>query len=85
MPHVRPSTLERLRDAPAAMVVSPRRGTRFEPLLARYSLEVLSSIDAQLARGEHALQPLLRLHAEPFVVADDELHDWDEASDIRDE
>ncbi len=69
--------------------VAPRRGDRWEPLMARYApSEVLPVVRAQVAQGRHSLQSIFvalgeRARALPSTPGDErDLLDWDTPEDI---
>jgi molybdopterin-guanine dinucleotide biosynthesis protein A len=89
MPYVTSELVRRLADElPEALALAPRVNGRWEPLVARYSIEALSAIDAAIEASEHSLQKLFdRLgdRARALPVADVELralHDWDGPDDL---
>jgi molybdopterin-guanine dinucleotide biosynthesis protein A len=87
MPFIGAPLVERLLAAPRASAVAPRRGTRWEPLFARYAPEsVLPAARARASRGERSLQGLLdAVGAREMVLTEDEwrqLRDWDTPSDV---
>ncbi len=84
MPFVTRADLEALLAAPSAPVVAPRRNGRWEPLCARYDApRVLPLVERRIVATEHALQALLdEAGAEPVLLADTHLHDWDSPDDL---
>ncbi|HTQ41679.1 MAG TPA: NTP transferase domain-containing protein [Polyangiaceae bacterium] len=87
MPFVQAPLVEKLLAAPPASAVAPRRGTRWEPLFARYAPErVLSVARERASRGERSLQGLLdAVGAREMALSQDEWHqlrDWDTPSDV---
>jgi molybdopterin-guanine dinucleotide biosynthesis protein A len=87
MPFIQAPLVEQLLAAPRAPAVAPRRGTRWEPLFARYAPEsVLSTARARASRGERSLQGLLdAVGAREMVLTEDQwrqLRDWDTPSDV---
>jgi molybdopterin-guanine dinucleotide biosynthesis protein A len=85
MPFVSADLVDRLRAAPAAPVVAPRREGRWEPLCARYDARAVLPVVLRRAAGEHhGLQGLLdEVGAVELAVADaaSELKDWDTPDD----
>jgi molybdopterin-guanine dinucleotide biosynthesis protein A len=82
MPHVSEALLRRLvAGSPAAPILAPRRGRRWEPLFARYDASVLPLVRARLAGGRLGLQGLLdEAGAAELPVGETEwaeLEDWD--------
>jgi molybdopterin-guanine dinucleotide biosynthesis protein A len=87
MPFVQAPLVGQLLAAPQAPAVAPRRGTRWEPLFARYTPEsVLPVASARASRSERSLQGLLdAVGARELVLTEDEwrqLRDWDTPSDV---
>lgn len=72
----------RLLLASEGLIVAPRRNGLWEPLFARYSLEVLPLVRAMIARGEHSLQGLLRTRATAIEIDPHALEDWDSPEDL---
>jgi molybdopterin-guanine dinucleotide biosynthesis protein A len=91
LPYVDAALLARLvRSESRAAVVAPRDpgSGKWQPLFARYAPAlVLPACDAVLARGERALQVVLReVAVEELVLSAAEhalLADWDEPGDMR--
>jgi molybdopterin-guanine dinucleotide biosynthesis protein A len=88
MPYLSSSLLERLRDAPWAPIVAPKRSDRWEPLFARYDADlVLPLARDHVARKIHSLQRLLeKARATELVLTEKErsrLTDWDEPGDLN--
>lgn len=81
MPFVDAALVRRLVDAPAAPVVAPRHDGIWEPLFARWSVDVLPRVRTFAASGDRKLQRLLdAVGARPLALSDDELlrlRDWD--------
>ena len=92
MPAFTAEAVERLRDAPAALVVAPRHVASdlgrdvWEPLFARYAGAVLPVARSFAAKGERKLQRLLdEVGATPLALAASEeawLADWDVPGDL---
>lgn len=87
MPFVSDAIVRSLLDAPAAAVVAPRCGGKWQPLCARYAAaEVLPLAEQCVARGEHSLQRLLTMAcATPLPLPEGrcrELRDWDTPEDV---
>lgn len=87
MPYVSERVLARLRDAPPAPIVSPRRDRRWEPFFARYAAGiVLESARARAATGMTSLQGVMDACGarELDLTQEDwaELRDWDTPSDL---
>jgi molybdopterin-guanine dinucleotide biosynthesis protein A len=84
MPFVTRADLEALLAAPAAAVVAPRRGTRWEPLCAVYEpARVLPVVRRRLEAGQRSLQGLLdALDARVVELEDAHLDDWDTPRDV---
>jgi len=86
MPFVSASLITRLRDAPPAPVVAPRRERRWEPLCARYAWSAGAAAEHRVLRGDYSLQRWLddagaiELPLEPEEAA--ELRDWDAPEDV---
>lgn len=86
MPFVEAPLVQRLLTSAEAPAVAPRKGTRWEPLFARYVPEsVLSVARARASREERSLQGLLdALGARELPITEAEwsqLRDWDTPSD----
>jgi molybdopterin-guanine dinucleotide biosynthesis protein A len=87
MPFVSIELLTKLASHPSqAPIVAPRRGTRWEPLFARYDApRVIATAREHARTGEHRLQSLLdELGAEslPLDAPElDQLRDWDRPED----
>jgi molybdopterin-guanine dinucleotide biosynthesis protein A len=79
MPFLAPSILRRLRDAPAAQAVVPRRTTGPEPLCARYDRRLTDAIANALAQGTRALHLFLESLADVSWIDEDELRRLDPA------
>lgn len=88
MPYVDRALLGRLvHEASEAAILCPRRGGRWEPLVARYRSDaVIDVARARLARGELGLQALLdALDARELRLDEAEharLDDWDSPDDV---
>lgn len=87
MPYVSAGLLLRLRDAPPARVVAPRRDQRWEPLFARYDADAVHPVALSLLElGRHALQALLdEAGAAELILSPTEaleLSDWDAPEDL---
>ncbi len=86
MPHVRPSDLEVLVNAPEGWVALSRRA-RFEPFAARYRQALLPALEAYLRDGKRSFQGLIRglPDAQLVEVALDPavLVDWDTPDDVK--
>jgi len=74
----------------SAAALAPRDGSRWQPLFARYdSSEVLPAVDAVLARGDTALQSVLRelgaraAELELSASERETLIDWDRPNDVN--
>jgi molybdopterin-guanine dinucleotide biosynthesis protein A len=81
LPHLTAPLVERLKDAPPGRIAAPSRGGRYEPLTARYSVEILEEVQARLDRGERAMQAFLGAVGVVDVPLSPEeealLDDWD--------
>lgn len=83
MPFVTREDVEALIAAPAADVVAPRRGDRWEPLCAIYDPAVLPVLRRRLADGQRSLQGLLdALGTRAVELPPKHLDDWDTPEDI---
>jgi molybdopterin-guanine dinucleotide biosynthesis protein A len=95
MPFVSTGLIMRLREAPPAPVVAPRRDGRWEPLCARYATGAVGASGApsaatlgkrRVATGDYSLQRWLDeagAIALPLVEEDaGELRDWDAPEDM---
>jgi len=88
MPHIPPALVMKLRDAPAAAAVAPRRDERWEPMLARYDVSrALPVATARATRRELSMQGLLdELSAAELALTANEsfaLDDWDTLTDVK--
>jgi molybdopterin-guanine dinucleotide biosynthesis protein A len=81
LPYLTAPLVERLKSAPPGHIAAPSRAGRYEPLSARYSIEVLGEVQARLDRGERAMQAFLRAVGVVDVPLPPEeealLDDWD--------
>lgn len=88
LPYLSGALIERLVAAPeSGAVVAPRRGERWEPLVARYdSCRVLPAAESRAREGRLSLQGLLdEVGAVRLPLPSDEqrqLDDWDTPDDI---
>lgn len=89
MPFVSARLLSRLAsETPDALALAPRPAKLWQPLCARYSLTVLSAVQAALDAREHSLQRVfhqLGTGARALELDTDEereLRDWDRPSDV---
>lgn len=89
LPRFSGALLERLAsEQPQAAVLAPRDGLLWQPLFARYDVDVaLGAVDAALAAGERALQRVFaRLAASELALGPEErlaLVDWDRPEDVE--
>jgi molybdopterin-guanine dinucleotide biosynthesis protein A len=85
MPFVSAGLITRLRDAPFAAVVAPRRNGRWEPLCARYESGAAVTGAQRLVTGDHSLQRWLdEAGARELPLTEEEareLDDWDTPED----
>lgn len=74
-------------EHPRAAICCPFLDDRYQPLVARYDVNLLPGFRRALHEGKRALQPLLREHAAARLELDsnerDSLRDWDTPADLR--
>jgi molybdopterin-guanine dinucleotide biosynthesis protein A len=85
MPFVSEGLITRLRDAPLAAVIAPRRNGRWEPLCARYESGAAATGAHRLVTGDYSLQRWLDgAGAVELPLTEEEareLDDWDTPED----
>lgn len=86
-PYVRAPLVRRLMEEPEAeAVVCPYVDDRFQPLFARYRVQVLPSFERALGEGRLSLQPLIRAQRAWVPTLSEgelaELRDWDTPEDV---
>ena len=87
MPFVSPALIDRLLDAPPAVVVAPRHGPRWEPFFAIWDAgQALPLVRARIAAGALSLQGVFdSLDAKELPLSEEEarlLFDWDTPEDV---
>ena len=86
-PYLKGALLARLADeSPQAAIYCPLREGKFEPLVARYRVDLRQDLREALMSGKLALQPLLKefgAHSIPLNSEEERtLIDWDTPDDI---